>query len=268
VRQEPLASADVVRLLAEYRKVLALGRLRPEDVDEARLAYHVPLLERLDAVDDSSVTVYDLHRMRYVFLTSSFRFLLGYRREEAIVQGPEYFYRQMHPDDLPVVLETVTRAFRFLHELPPEERRDYRLGFDFRMRQADGTSVRLVQQVVVLEQSRHGAIWLVLIVNDLLRGVAPETPVRRQLKHLRSGKLFLFAPDDEPAGETRPRLTRREIEVLGLVAVGMASREIADRLSISVATVNNHRQHILEKTGARNSAEAVRYAAGLGLLPE
>ena len=54
--------------------------------------------------------------------------------------------------------------------------------------------------------------------------------------------------------------------VRGLVAVGLASREIADRLSISVATVNNHRQHILEKTGARNSAEAVRYASGLGLL--
>jgi DNA-binding CsgD family transcriptional regulator len=267
VKPDPVAPAGVARLLAEYRKVLAMGRLRPEDIDESRLAYHVPLLERLDAVEDSSVAVFDLHRVRYAFLTSSFRFLLGYRREVAIEQGPEYFYRQMHPDDLPVVLDTVTRTFRFLHGLPPAEREDYRLGFDFRMRQADGEYVRLVQQVVVLEQSRRGAIWLVLIVNDLLRGVDPETPVRRQLKHLRNGKLFLFAPDDEPAGEARPRLTKREIEVLGLVAVGMASREIADRLSISVATVNNHRQHILEKTGARNSAEAVRYAARLGLLP-
>ena len=54
--------------------------------------------------------------------------------------------------------------------------------------------------------------------------------------------------------------------MLGLVAVGLASREIADRLYISAATVNNHRQRILEKTGARNSSEAVRYATRLGIL--
>jgi DNA-binding CsgD family transcriptional regulator len=46
----------------------------------------------------------------------------------------------------------------------------------------------------------------------------------------------------------------------------MASREIADRLGISVATVNNHRQHVLEKTGTRSSAAAVRLATELGIL--
>ena len=44
------------------------------------------------------------------------------------------------------------------------------------------------------------------------------------------------------------------------------SREIAGFLSISVNTVNNHRQNILEKTNTGSSPEAVRYAAGLGLL--
>jgi DNA-binding CsgD family transcriptional regulator len=136
------------------------------------------------------------------------------------------------------------------------------------MRQADGSNARLVQQVVVLEQDRRGAIWLVLIVNDLLRDGSVDASTRRQLRNLRSGKLYLFAEEDEPGEGKEPRLSKREIEVLGLVAVGMASREIADRLYISVATVNNHRQHILEKTGARNSADAVRYAAELGLIAQ
>jgi DNA-binding CsgD family transcriptional regulator len=67
-------------------------------------------------------------------------------------------------------------------------------------------------------------------------------------------------------GARSAELTKREIEVLGLVAVGLASREIADRLYISAATVNNHRQRILEKMGVRNSSEAVSYASRLGIL--
>jgi len=50
------------------------------------------------------------------------------------------------------------------------------------------------------------------------------------------------------------------------VAEGLPSREIAERLFISVATVNNHRRRILEKLDTRSSAEAVRWAAARGLV--
>ena len=118
--------------------------------------------------------------------------------------------------------------------------------------------------MVVLELDARGNIWLVLAVNDLLAGGSAEEPSKRSLRNLRNGKSYLFVPEEPEGGG--PGLTKREIEVLGLVAVGLASREIADRLYISAATVNNHRQRILEKTGARNSSEAVRYATRLGIL--
>jgi DNA-binding CsgD family transcriptional regulator len=265
------------RLFAEYERALHAPRFRARDLDLGRLDYHLPLLERLDAVEDSSVVLYDLYQRKYVFLTSSFKFLLGYDREQALGQGPEYFFRRMPEEDLEAVLDTVTRTLHFLYGIAPRERRDFKLAFDFRIRRADGRLVRLLQQVVVLELDARGNIWLVLAVNDLLGG-STEEPSRRNLRNLRNGKSYLFVPEEPevqgPAGQGdtgqrdagRPDLTRREIEVLGLVAVGLASREIADRLYISTATVNNHRQRILEKTGARNSSEAVRYATKLGIL--
>lgn len=263
--------AQLERLFADYERALHAQRFRAEDLDLGRLDYHLPLLERLDAVEDSSVVLYDLYQRRYLFLTSSFKFLLGYDRGEALGQGPEYFYRRMPEEDLETVLDTVTRTLRFLYGLPAAERKDYKLGFDFRIRREDARLVRLLQQVVVLEQDARGNIWLVLAVNDLVEGPAEEPP-RRSLRNLRNGRSYLFVPEESGgrAGEAgqggRPELTKREIEVLGLVAVGMASREIADQLYISTATVNNHRQRILEKTGARNCTEAVRYAARLGIL--
>jgi len=56
------------------------------------------------------------------------------------------------------------------------------------------------------------------------------------------------------------RLTRREEEVLELVCQQLTAEEIAERLFISVKTVNGHRTNLLEKTGAKNVAGLVIYA--------
>lgn len=69
------------------------------------------------------------------------------------------------------------------------------------------------------------------------------------------------------AGEKNtPLLTPREQEVLTLVSQGLTSKEIADRLFISVYTVKNHIRNVLEKLHLKNRAEAVAFAAREGLL--
>ena len=60
-------------------------------------------------------------------------------------------------------------------------------------------------------------------------------------------------------------LTRREVELLGLVAAGKTDREIAEELVISVRTVTTHVSNILNKTGTANRTEATAYAIRQGL---
>lgn len=61
-------------------------------------------------------------------------------------------------------------------------------------------------------------------------------------------------------------LTARELEVLRLAADGTPTREIADRLSLSVGTVRNHLNAVSRKTGARNRIDAIRIARESGWL--
>ena len=56
------------------------------------------------------------------------------------------------------------------------------------------------------------------------------------------------------------QLTKRENEVLALVASGKSNSEVADVLCISVKTVETHKTHILMKLGLNNNSELVRYA--------
>jgi DNA-binding NarL/FixJ family response regulator len=59
---------------------------------------------------------------------------------------------------------------------------------------------------------------------------------------------------------TLPILTRREKEVLELIVDGMTNNEIAEKLFISVTTVNSHRKNLLTKLKAKNTAALVRIA--------
>lgn len=61
-------------------------------------------------------------------------------------------------------------------------------------------------------------------------------------------------------------LSRREIEVLKLVAEGKGTKEIALLLGISETTVKTHRNHVKEKLSVNNTAGMIRYALGAGLV--
>jgi len=68
-----------------------------------------------------------------------------------------------------------------------------------------------------------------------------------------------------PAPTLPDDLTAREVEVLKLIAAGLSNTEIAAALVLSAATVKTHINHIFQKTGARDRAQAVRYAYQHGL---
>ena len=67
------------------------------------------------------------------------------------------------------------------------------------------------------------------------------------------------------AGATAP-LSPREIEVLDLVAQGYTNQQIADRLRLSVKTVETYRSRLVEKLGLKSRADLVRYALDSGLF--
>lgn len=67
-------------------------------------------------------------------------------------------------------------------------------------------------------------------------------------------------------GERAGRLTAREVEVLQLIAEGMANKETAAQLGISIKTVEKHRQQLKSKLGIHDTAGLTRYAMSSGII--
>lgn len=88
-----------------------------------------------------------------------------------------------------------------------------------------------------------------------------------------AGKTYLsvdaaqaITGESKPLASRYPRLTRREKEILLLIAEGYTNPEIAEKLFISATTVDSHRKNLLAKLNARNSAMLVKCAIDNKLL--
>jgi DNA-binding NarL/FixJ family response regulator len=66
--------------------------------------------------------------------------------------------------------------------------------------------------------------------------------------------------------ENKENLTKREIEVLKHLCLGMTNQQIAEELYVSVRTVDSHRSHLLEKTNSKNTAQLIIYAIKNGVI--
>ena len=78
---------------------------------------------------------------------------------------------------------------------------------------------------------------------------------------------LLAQPTSMPlAASTDPDLTSRELEVLKLIAEGLTNGEIAEKLFASKRTIETHRQNIIGKTQAKNTAALVKLAVSRGLI--
>jgi ATP/maltotriose-dependent transcriptional regulator MalT len=62
------------------------------------------------------------------------------------------------------------------------------------------------------------------------------------------------------------RITRRELEILELIAQGLSNREIAEKLFVSESTVKTHSRRVFEKLGARRRTQAVQLGKEFGIL--
>lgn len=241
-------------------------RLRKEELDYSLLDQHIRFLENLSVMQNSFVSIFDLARMEHAYLSPNFADLLGWDPGKILSPDNEYINSRMHPDDL-VHLDDVSWQFFELvlrgDAAWHEQMKFIKLIMDYRTLGKSGDYVRVIEQHKLLELDPKGNAWLSMSVIDLSPDQDLNSLCRYRLVNTQSGELYHFP---SAVSMTEQKLSYREKEILLLLAKGLISKQIADKLFISVNTVNTHRQRIIEKLNVSNTAEAVQHAGRLGLI--
>lgn len=217
--------------------------------------------KKLSEVTHSIVLAFDCYTKKFVFVSDNIPELYGLDSHRLFIDGHQPVVEVIHPDDIYYGLLVRKKIYSILRSFSDAEKMNYKAIHEMRIRNVRGEYIRIIEQEQVLELDKSGNIWLMLSVIDIDANQELEI-TKSHLYNLKTGdQIFIDLSDtlNEP-------LTNRELEVLRLMKQGLLSKEIADTLQISINTVNSHRQNILQKLKANNSAEAINFAQRLCLF--
>jgi PAS domain S-box-containing protein len=211
-------------------------------------------MQLLSAFERSADGVYAVdHDQNIVFWNSAAERLLGLRASDVlrrkcfdVIAGGDHRGHPFCGPDCPVV-ECARQGHAYEN-------------YDVRSRTADGKARWLNISIVVLVGRRRRSVLTVHLFRDITERRQREMRTRRAIGEVIG--ISGAAGHDAALG----RLTRREMEVLQLLATGLTTPGMAGALGLSKTTVRNHVEHLLAKLGVHSRLEAVVYAARHGLV--
>jgi len=152
------------------------------------------------------------------------------------------------------------------------------IGVTRRIREA-GCKARVLA-LTMHEDQRHVRQILEAGATGYVSKRAADTKLVDAIRAVHRGEVFLhpsvarsvlegyLGTQPKPDPEERATPSDRELEVLTLLAFGHTNQEVAEKLFISVKTVETHKARLVEKMGFRSRADLVRYALDRGLLQD
>lgn len=118
----------------------------------------------------------------------------------------------------------------------------------------------------MLEAGAHGFVEKTAGLTELRKGLETISEGGTYFGPAVSGLLRNVVANPSVSTTSRDFLTPREREILQLVAESFSTKEIAQKLNISVKTVDNHRTNLMRKLDLHNVASITRYAMQIGLI--
>lgn len=214
-------------------------------------------------MSQSCIFTVDVFKERYDFASDNFSTLFGYNPAwiKTIRKQGDLLEERIHPADRKQLVAYQIEHGQFIYSLPLAERNDYQQTFQYRILNAKQQYINVISRQQVIQKDKNGKAWIILGIMDLSPDQATVEEVKRTVVNRKTGEMLT------PAWKSvQKRLTDREKEILLLIRRGFLSKEIADKLNLSIYTVNNHRKNILAKLDVANVMEAINAARRYGII--
>lgn len=171
----------------------------------------------------------------------------------------------IHPNDLDYVLQAEKATLDKIGEIGFENQLLLKTSYCFRMRMANGLYHLFHHQAIRLTKDVLGRVSTVLNIHTDIQHI---TSINNHIALVTGtgGRNDYFQVDLSNNNITIPKLSKREMDVLGLTSHGLSSQQIADKLFISPETVRVHRRNLLRKTHTNNKGTLVRQCMEWGLI--
>lgn len=211
-----------------------------------------------------SIYVIDYEKMTFEYVSENPLFLCGHSPDEVLNLGYEFYFKNVPENDLELLNQINEAGFDFYQKLPVDEKKQYSITYDFHLINKEGKSILVNHKLTPLFLTGEGKMWKAMCIVSISH-------------HKQAGNIYIYKQGSDEMWEldiksnvwqksTKPKLTKREIEVLHLHAQGLTIGEIAEKIFVSPDTVKYYRRRIFESLGVSNIVEALAYAVNNKIL--
>lgn len=189
---------------------------------------------------------------------------LGYDDERLT---PDFFVRNIHPGDLPQYFEISQALLSFVMEYSPAlVPFESSCHVKYRMRRRDGSYVSVLRKSTPFLKDDEGRVAAYISRCTDISHVSDDHQVQWKIFGPKSEHFGEFLNPSAGDQQSTSLFTEREMDVLRLLRTGHTSAEIAEKLFISVNTVNTHRKSLMRKAEVDNTVELLFFAQEHGYL--
>ncbi len=217
--------------------------------------------------------ILDYATRKYLFIEESCFNLLGYTAQYFLETGHKEYVSKWHPADFEVINNTIfPDNLSFLKTLLAEKYADYIFSYNHRILNSKDEYITVMQRSSYIPGHTTGipagVIGVVVDISHFKNDLNIVHTIEESIKYNDAFVNKIVFKKVHPVYETvvPPLMSKRELEVLIYMSEGLSSKQIAERLQLSIHTVNNHRKNMLHKTNCTSSAELLSHSVKHGLL--
>ncbi|WP_114790661.1 helix-turn-helix transcriptional regulator [Niabella yanshanensis] len=174
----------------------------------------------------------------------------------------------VHIDDLSFIQVAEEFNIRKTLELGMDLVFQTKMSYCFREKTANGTYELFQLQALCFDADPERNAWKLLNIHTNINHLTTVNNYKLTLTGINGHDLFLQFDLKKKLeiNSNKPTYTPRELEIIKLIAQGLETPEIASELFISPHTAKTHRKNIMQKAGAKNTAQLISFCLGKGLL--
>jgi DNA-binding CsgD family transcriptional regulator len=224
---------------------------------------HDPLILELEVMmdlGDQFMLIGDLIKYEILFTSENCSQLLGIEPNEFT---KDRFFEIRHPDEARRQSLIREKTFKVGHQIYNEGEGEYLISEIFRMRNKENKyDYYLIQAYHFYAEIPHKTAYLLEIhtlINDIYRK-------KYEHHHYYGSDLTYFRYPDDKLLRDGCIFSEREFEVIELMAKGLKTLQVADKLNVSPFTINTHRSNILQKSGKKSIPELIAWLTETGRI--
>jgi PAS domain S-box-containing protein len=225
------------------------------------------ILKSYEAIGPFVYFISDYSSHKFIKVGGASEILFGYKNSEIEGKGFAFTFKITPIKDLVRLLFGANLFWKYFKETKIEDRSFLRVNYTLTYKRKDGSTFEAFQQNrPILFDEKGNAIYFLGIITDISEFKTKFSAHEHYILNVKDPQNIIKHQIKIKENEFNTTVSQAELKVLNLIAEGLRTKEIAEKLFLSEHTINIHRKNLLVKLESNSSSQLIKKALMAGII--